>query len=63
MRTIIKIEHIEERKDKKGKVYWRTHAVVDDGTAAIGYGKDFDLGMRVQVFHDPKYDQIKMIKS
>ncbi len=62
MRSIIRIEHIEERKTRQGKIFYRTHALLDDGTTAYGYGKDFDLEDRVEVFHDPKWDVIKMRK-
>lgn len=58
MRTIIKIEHVEELKDKKGKTYWRTHAILDDGSEVVGYGKDFDLGNKVESFFH--YGQHKM---
>lgn len=50
MRSIVKIEYVEELKDKNGKTYYRTYAVLDDGSEAIGYGSDFDLGDRVQYF-------------
>lgn len=60
MRTIIKVEHVEEKQDKEGNLYWRTHAVLDDGTEAIGYGKDFDLEDKVEVFYH--WEQTKMRK-
>lgn len=51
MRKILAIEHVEKRKNGvTGKEYWRTHAVLDDGTECIGYGKDFDLNDSVEVF-------------
>lgn len=62
MRKIVSIEHVEERSTSNGKIYYRTYAILDDGTEAVGYGKDFDLQDRVEVFHDPKWDVIKMVK-
>lgn len=50
MRTIIEIEGVEKKMSKEGTPYWRTYAVVDDGTECIGFGKDFDLGDKVEVF-------------
>ena len=50
MREIIEIEGVEEKVSKEGTTYWRTYAVVDDGTECIGFGKDFDLGDKVEVF-------------
>ncbi len=60
MRTIIRIEHVEEKTDKQGKTYWLTYAIVDDGTECIGWGKDFDLGDKVEAFFH--YGQCKMRK-
>lgn len=62
MRKIIKIEHVEKRRGLINKEpYWRTHALLDDGTQAVGYGKDFDLGDKVEVFYH--WGQIKMRKT
>ena len=60
MRKIIRIEHIEERKDSKGKTFFRTHAILEDGSEVVGYGKDFDLGDLVESFWH--YNQAKMRK-
>lgn len=62
MRTIIRIDHVESRTDTKNKTYWRTHATLDDGTEAIGFGKDFDLKDKVEAFFDEKWGVIKMRK-
>lgn len=63
MRTIISVEHIQRCKaTDTEKEYWRTHAIVDDGTECVGYGKDFDIGDKVEVFHDVKWDTVKMRK-
>ena len=58
MRTIISIEHVEELKDKDGEPYWRTHAIADDGSEVVGFGKDFDVDMRIEVFYH--HGQVKM---
>lgn len=50
MREIIRIEGTEERKDKNGKRYYRTYAILDDGSEVTGFGSDFDLGDKVQSF-------------
>lgn len=60
MRKIIKIDFVQELRDKQNKRYFRTYAVLDDGTEAVGFGKDFDLGDKVQVFLH--YGVIKMRK-
>ena len=64
MRTIIKIVHVERRKlDKnlsKKHDYWRTHAILDDGSEVVGYGKNFKVGDQVESFYDQKWDQHKM---
>lgn len=60
MRTIIEIEGVEEKVDTKGNTYWLTYAILDDGEEVIGYGKDFDLGDKVEVFFH--FGKIKMRK-
>lgn len=49
MRRVIEIQHIEPRTDTKGKPYWRTHLLLDDGTEAIYWGKDIEVGAHVMV--------------
>ena len=62
MRTIISIEHVEKKENTQtGEPYYRTHALLDDGTEAIGFGKDFDIQEKVEVFFH--YGQIKMKKK
>lgn len=67
MRTIIEIVHVERKKlakeASKTQDYWKTHAILDDGTEAQGYGKDYKVGDQVEVFHDKKWDQVKMQKG
>lgn len=64
MRTIIKIVGVERKKliksAPKAQDYWKTYALLDDGTEAEGYGKNYKVGDQVEVFHDKKWDQIKM---
>lgn len=61
MRTIIRIEHVEKKRAAMSrKEYWRTYAVLDDGTEAVGFGKDFDIQDSVEVFFHR--GQIKMQK-
>lgn len=60
MLTIIRIEHVEEKVDRRGKPYWKTHAVLSDGTEATGWGKDFDLADKVVIFYS--HEHIKMRK-
>jgi len=50
MREIISIDHIEKKVSKKGVKYAITHALLDDGTEAAGYGLDFKVGDKVEVF-------------
>lgn len=60
MRTIIKIEGVESRTDPNGKTFWKTYAVLDDGSEVVGYGKDFDLKDKVEAFWDDKWGVFKM---
>lgn len=60
MAKINHIVSIEKRTDKNGKTYWRTLAVLDDGTEVSGYGHGFEDGQEVQVFFDDKWDVAKM---
>lgn len=60
MRKIISIEHVEERISLHKRKYHRTHAVLDDGTEAVGFGKDFKIGDSVEVFYH--FHTVKMRK-
>lgn len=60
MRRIVRIEHVEPNISKEGKKYWKTYAVLDDGTEAVGFGNDFDLEDKVEVFFHDAYDVVKM---
>jgi hypothetical protein len=60
MQKIIFIQHVEQFTDKNGKKRWRTHAILDDGSEVVGFGKDFDLGDRVVSFYH--HEQFKMQK-
>lgn len=48
MRTIIAITGAEEKR-KDDRIYYRTHAILDDGEECIGFG-EFKVGEEVQVF-------------
>lgn len=65
MRTIIKIIGVERKKliksAPKAQDYWKTYALLDDGTEAIGYGKNYKVGDEVEVFFH--WGQIKMQKG
>lgn len=63
MRTIIKIIGIEGRTTPKGKSYYRTLALMDNGEECWGYGHEFQVGDKVEVFWDDKWQQIKMRKT
>jgi len=52
---------MERKTSKKGDEYHLTHALLDDGTEAIGYGTDFVPTDKVEVFFH--YNKIKMRKS
>jgi hypothetical protein len=62
VQRIIEIIHVEEKQDRRGKTYWRTHAILSDGTEAIGWGKDFDLGTRVSTFFHHEITKMKKYK-
>lgn len=62
MRTIIKVEGVEEKR-KDNEIYYKTYAVVDDGTECVGFGKDFKVNDLVEVFLDYRYDEVKMRHS
>jgi hypothetical protein len=51
VRTILKIEGIELRTDKLGREYWRTYAILDDGSEVVGYGKVFEVGDKVMSYY------------
>lgn len=62
MRKIIKIVGIEERKDRHGRVFYRTHALLDDGNECVGFGLGFEIGNEVESFYDDKWQVAKMKK-
>lgn len=55
MRTIIRIVGVEKHKG-----YSLTHVVTDDGTEATGYGTDFKVGDKVELFFHAKWNRIKI---
>lgn len=63
MRTIKEIAHVERMLDKDNVPFYRTYAIMDDGTECVGFSRErnaFDLEDSVEVFHDPEFDVIKM---
>lgn len=64
MKIIDEILFIEERKDKKDKTYYRTHAIVDQ-VEVVGWSEDRDeykVGDRVHTYPDDKWLVNKMEK-
>lgn len=57
---IIFVEYVASHVSKRGQPYKITHAVLDDGTEAEGFGNDFKVGDKVEVFFD--WGKIKMSK-
>ena len=62
MLRIIEIVGVEEKADSKGNLYYRTHAVLEDGDECVGFGKDFKIGDLVERFYDHAHDVTKMQK-
>jgi hypothetical protein len=62
MRAIISIIGVEEKRDKDNKLFYRTHALLDDGSEVIGYGSDYKVGDKVESFYHAQYDTHKMRK-
>lgn len=60
VRKILEILWIDRKESKAGKTYWKTTALLDDGTEATGFGKEFKMEDPVEVFFH--YGQIKMRK-
>lgn len=61
MPKIIRILRREKRVNK-GNEYYRTHALLDDGQEAVGFGKDFVVGDKVGYWYDDRYQLCKMKK-
>lgn len=60
VRRVIEIQHIEPRTDTKGKPYFRTHVLLDDGTEAVYWGTDIAVDNLVEVaFHKSMIKAIK----
>lgn len=60
MRKILEILFIDRKEHPEKGSYFKTTALLDDGTEATGYGKDFQAGNEVEVFLDKRWDVIKM---
>lgn len=63
MRTIVSIKRVHEWVDGNNKPHKKTFVVLDDGLEAAGYGTDFQVGDSVEVFHDDKWNQVKVRKG
>ena len=61
MRKILKIIGVQEKRTSNS-VYYKTLALVDDGTECWGFGDDFKVGDEVMVYLHKQYDEIKMEK-
>ena len=60
MRTIIEILGVEEKR-KDNSIYYITHARVDDDSDNVyrGFG-NFEIGEKVQAFHNQQYDTLEI---
>ena len=61
--TVAEILNREVRVSSAGKTYTRTHLLTEDGTEATYYGVDIELGDKIIVFHDDKWNTVKAIKA
>ena len=62
MKRIIKIEGVTEHT-KDNKRYSITHAILEDGTEASGYGTEFEIGDSVEYWWEERYNKVKMVKG
>lgn len=60
MRKIKEIVFVEGRLSKDNVRYYRTHALLDDGTEATGFGREFKVNDEVEVFYH--HETVKMQK-
>jgi hypothetical protein len=63
MKKVIKIENVVRMIDKNDDPFYRTYALLEDGTEAVGFSRnrhEFDIKDSVEVFFDPKHNMIKM---
>lgn len=66
MKRIHEITHIEEKVDKNGEPYFKTYAVMEDGTEAEAFSKnrdEFKVNDPCEVFLHFQYDTIKFRHS
>ncbi len=63
MKRIVRIDHTERRLDKHRRVYFRTHAILDTGEEAVGYGNNFQVGDLVEYWFDKQWNVCKMQKK
>ena len=51
MPTILRIDRVFEWQDASGKTHYRTYATMTDGDELAGYGKDYQVGDKVERFY------------
>lgn len=63
---IIEIVGVEQKQTPDGKAYSLTHAVIDNGTEAVGFGTKYEVGDVVEYYeHFNKsgiLDRVNMVK-
>ena len=59
MIAIDKIIRVESALSKDSVPYYRTYAICG-GDEVVGFGNDYKVGEKVEVFFDPKWDVAKM---
>lgn len=55
MRRIISVQRVEKHTDPKGRPYYKTYVMLDDGAEAYGFGNDFKLGDLCESFYDHRW--------
>lgn len=50
MRRVISVDYREQRFDQKGRPFTRTYLTTDDGSEAVYFGTDVEVGDEVEVF-------------
>lgn len=59
LRFIKKILSVERKKSAVMKDYYVTTILDSEGDESQGFGKDFEVGARVEVFFDEKWNKAK----
>lgn len=60
MRKIISIQHVEFFIGKDKKKHSRTYAILDDGSEAVGYGKNFKINDSVEYFFHKEVAKMRL---